>query len=54
MEVTIMLEPLVAQFYTRVAQSSGKELEQVLEDTLFRLAGELSLQALGETKVPIS
>ena len=54
MEVTIMLEPVVAQFYSRIAKSSGRELEQVLNDALFRLAGELSLQALGGTKVPIS
>ena len=54
MQVSITLEPVVAQFYANIAQSSGKELEQVLEDALFCLAGELSLQAIGESKVPIS
>ena len=54
MQISITLEPVGAQFYSRIAQSSGKELEQVLKDALFRLAGELSFQAIGESKVPIS
>ena len=45
-QVTILLEPAVALFYTRVAQSAGVTLEQVLSDALFKLAGELSLEAL--------
>ena len=44
--IALMLEPELVRFYTRVAQSAGKTLEQVLCDTLFKLAGELSLQAL--------
>ncbi len=54
MQVSIVLEPVIAQFYAGIAKSSGKELEQVLKDALFRLAGELSLQAIGEAKTPIS
>ena len=46
MQVSITLEPLVADFYSRIAQNSDKPLEQVLEDALFRLAGELSVQAV--------
>ncbi len=45
-EVTILLEPAVALFYTRIAESTGIPLEQVLADALFKLAGELSLEAL--------
>ena len=45
-QVTLHLEPAVALFYTRIALSSGKSLEQVLSDALFKLAGELSLEAL--------
>ena len=45
-QVTLLLEPAVALFYTRVAQSAGVSLEQVLSDALFKLAGELSLEAL--------
>ena len=54
MQVSITLEPVLAQFYWKIAQSSGKQLEQVLEDALFRLAGELSLQTLEKTPIPIS
>ena len=45
-QVTLTLEPAVALFYTRIALSAGKSLEQVLSDALFKLAGELSLEAL--------
>ena len=43
--ITITLEPSVALFYTRVALAAGVSLEQVLSDALFKLAGELSLEA---------
>jgi len=45
-KITVTLEPEVALFYNRVALSSGQNLERVLSDTLFKLAGELSLEAL--------
>ena len=45
-EVTITLEPAVALFYGRLAEAAEKTLEQVLSDALFKLAGELSLEAL--------
>ena len=48
MKITLSLEPSVALFYTRIALSAGKSLEQVLSDALFKLAGELSLEALQE------
>ena len=44
--VTVELQPDVALFYTRIACSAGKTLEQVISDALFKLAGELSLEAL--------
>ena len=46
MEITLHLDPSVVLFYTRVAASAGVSLEEVLGRALFRLAGELSLQAL--------
>ena len=46
MEVSVTLEPAVILFYSRVAEAAGKTLEQVLSDALFKLAGELSLEAL--------
>ena len=45
-KITIALEPAVALFYTRISLTSGVPLEQVLSDALFKLAGELSLEAL--------
>ena len=45
-EITITLEPAVVLFYGKVAEAAGKTLEQVLSDALFKLAGELSLEAL--------
>ena len=46
MEITLRLDPSVALFYTRVAAAVGVPPEQVIADALFKLAGELSLQAL--------
>ena len=45
-EVTVTLEPAVALFYGRLAEAAEVTLEQVLSDALFKLAGELSLEAL--------
>ena len=44
--VSILLEPAVASFYMRLAEAVGLSLEQVVSDALFKLAGELSLEAL--------
>lgn len=45
-EVKLYLDPATVLFYTRIAQAAGKSMEQVLADALFKLAGELSLEAL--------
>ncbi len=45
-QITVPLEPAVVLFYSRVAEAAGKSLERVLSDALFKLAGELSLEAL--------
>lgn len=47
-EVTLLLEPAVVLFYTRISDSIGIPLEAVLADALFKLAGELSLEALNQ------
>ena len=47
-QVTLYLEPTVFAFYSRIAECCDLPLRQVLEDTLFKLAGELSLEALKE------
>ena len=45
-EITLCLDRSVILFYNRIAAAAGLPLEQVLSDALFKLAGELSLQAL--------
>lgn len=45
-QVTLLLEPTVALFYSNISHAAGIPLEQVLSDALFKLAGELSLEAL--------
>lgn len=44
--VRIFLEPAVVSFYKQLAEAVELPLEQVLSDALFKLAGELSLEAL--------
>ncbi len=44
--VTLILDPATAGFYRELARRAGVSLEQALADALFKLAGELSLQAL--------
>ena len=46
MEITLQLEPAVALFYTRLAATVGLPPERIMSDALFKLAGELSLQAI--------
>lgn len=47
-QIALSLEPSVVLFYQRVADAAGKSVEQVLSDALFKLAGELSLEALNK------
>jgi len=47
-QVTLLLEPTVAQFYSKVAAAAELPLEKVLADALFKLAAELSLEALNK------
>ena len=45
-QITILLDPSVAIFYTKIANNAGITLEKVLSDALFKLAAELSVDAL--------
>ena len=49
-EITFPLDTAVLLFYSRLAQQTGKTLEEVLSHALFKLAGELSLEALRTEK----
>ena len=42
----IPLDTATEEFYASVARAAGLPMEQVLRDTLFKLAGELALEAL--------
>ena len=46
----IRLNRETAVFYERIAFQAGRDVEQVLSDTLFKLAGELALEALHKKK----
>ena len=48
-EITLLLDPAVVLFYSKIAAATSLSLEQVLQDALFKLAGELSLEALRPT-----
>ena len=50
MEITLRLDPTVVLFYSRIANAAGVPLDRVLSDARFKLAGELSLQAMKEEK----
>lgn len=45
-EFLICLDPATARFYDCVARTAHLTTEEVLQDSLFKLAGELSLNAL--------
>lgn len=51
-EYCIELESAVSAFYENIAAMVQLPTEQVLSDALFRLAGELSLEALHKRKPP--
>ena len=54
MDITLHMDPEAVLFYSRIARAAGIPLEQVLSDALFKLAGELSLQALKHPPHPRS
>ena len=50
-EVTVQVEDYLYDFYRKVGQQAGGiPVEKVMADALFKLAGELSLHALGKQK----
>ena len=46
----ILLDEKTAEFYTKVAAEAERMTETVLADALFKLAGELSLNALARAE----
>ena len=43
---TVTLDPAAGAFYEKLALSAQKTTEQVLADALYRLAGNLSMEAI--------
>ncbi len=50
-QISILVDPAVIQFYSKIADNYGLSVEQVLSDALFKLAAELSLEALQNTQI---
>ena len=51
--VTVALDEKTFRFYRKVADNASLPVEQVLSDALFKLAGELSLEALAKGQKPL-
>lgn len=49
-KVTVQVEDYLYDFYRKVGQQAGGIAVEVTADALFKLAGELSLHALGKQK----
>lgn len=47
-EITIKIPDYLYAFYSNVGRQANLSTEQVISDTLFKLAGELSLHAIHE------
>ena len=45
-ELTIQISDYLYEFYRKIGQQANVSTEQVVSDTLFKLAGELSLNAI--------
>jgi len=42
----IVLDPAAAGFYQKIAIAAGLPIEKVLSDSLYKLAGSLSMEAM--------
>ena len=50
-KVTLILDDYLYEFYKKIGENAGQHSpEKVMEDVLFRLAGELSVDAVENTK----
>lgn len=45
-KITIIVNDYLYEFYRKVGVQAGRKPEQVMSDALFKLAGELSLNAI--------
>ena len=47
-KVELEVDDLIYEFYQKVGQQAGLPVERVMYDALFKLAGELSMNAIRE------
>ncbi len=48
--VVLMVDDILYPFYEKIGKQVGKTPEDVMSDALFRLAGELSCEAIDKAK----
>ena len=53
-KVELEVDDLIYEFYQKVGQQAGLPVERVMYDALFKLAGELSVNALTEKEGRLS
>ncbi len=49
-KVVLLIDDVLYPFYEKIGKQAGKTPEQVMSDALFRLAGELSCEAIAKVK----
>ncbi len=49
-KVELLIDEILYPFYEKIGTQVGKTPEQVMSDALFRLAGELSCEAIDKAK----
>ena len=47
-QLTITLDDFLYDFYRKIGSNVGKTTAQTIEDALFRLAGELAMEAISK------
>ena len=47
-QLTITLDDFLYDFYRKIGRNVGKTTAQTIEDALFRLAGELAMEAISK------
>ncbi len=49
-KVVLMIDDILYPFYEKIGKQVGRTPEEVMSDALFRLAGELSCEAIDKAK----
>jgi len=49
-KVVLLIDDILYPFYEKIGKQVGKTAEQVMSDALFKLAGELSFEAVAKAE----